>query len=49
MNVFDHFVRLRELQYRCFQHGHKKWAHALGLELKALRADNPGLWQNYLR
>jgi hypothetical protein len=49
MNPLMHFVRIRELQYRCWQHGHKKWARALGIELQAFRADNPGIWQDYLR
>jgi hypothetical protein len=44
-----YFVRLRELQYRCWQHGHKKWATDIGREMQAFRLDNPGLWQDCLR
>jgi hypothetical protein len=48
MNPFMHYIRLRELQYRCWYHGHKKWATAIGEEMKALLLDNPGHWQNDL-
>lgn len=49
MNPIMDFVRLRELQYRCWQHGHKKWATNIGIKLKEFRADNLGIWQDYLR
>jgi hypothetical protein len=39
--ITAHYYRLVDLQYRCFIRGHKKWAIALGKEIKAFHADNP--------
>jgi hypothetical protein len=36
-----HYYRLVALQHECFRRGHKKWAIALGKEIKAFHADNP--------
>jgi hypothetical protein len=49
MNPLMHYFRLRELQYRCWQHGHKKWATDIGQEMRALLLDNPGKWQQDVR
>lgn len=37
------FIRLVRLQHLCWQHGHKKWAKALGERCRELRRDYPQL------
>jgi hypothetical protein len=49
MSLVLHYSRLRELQYRCWHHGHKKWATDIGREMQALLLDNPGAWQQDVR
>jgi hypothetical protein len=43
MRLISHYVRLRTLQQACFERGKRRWAKALGQELRALVADNPEL------
>lgn len=47
MRLLAHFVRLRALQEQCFARGKRRWALALGRELRALVEDNPVL-RDYL-
>jgi hypothetical protein len=44
MTIPQYYWRLRELQHRCWNHGHKKWAADLGRELRELRDAHPDLW-----
>jgi len=37
----QHYLRLVTLQAYCFRTNKRKWAKALGVELKAFLADNP--------
>jgi len=35
------YYRLHELQHKCWNRGHKKWAKALGEKLREFREANP--------
>jgi hypothetical protein len=39
--MIHHYIRLVTLQDYCFRTNKRKWAKALGVELKAFLADNP--------
>ena len=39
--MLNHYIRLVTLQNYCFRTNKRKWAKALGIELKAFLADNP--------
>jgi hypothetical protein len=39
--MIHHYLRLVTLQDYCFRTKKRKWAKALGIELKAFLADNP--------
>ena len=39
--MLHHYIRLVTLQDYCFRTKKRKWAKALGVELKAFLADNP--------
>lgn len=47
MRLLNHFIRLRALQQACFERNKRRWAKALGQELRALVQDNPEL-RDYL-
>jgi hypothetical protein len=47
MRLLNHFIRLRALQEQCFYRNKRRWAKALGHELRALVQDNPEL-RDYL-
>jgi hypothetical protein len=37
------FLRLVNIQLRCWEHGHRKWAKDIGQRIKTMRQDNPTL------
>lgn len=40
------YVRLKDLQDKCFRRGKRRWAHALGVRLREFLQDNPQ-YRNY--
>lgn len=37
------FLRMANLQLRCWEHHHRAWAKAIGQRLREMRQDNPHL------
>jgi hypothetical protein len=42
-DIFNYYIRLRDVQLMCFQRKRKAWAKALGVQLKDLRDEFPHL------
>lgn len=42
-DIFNYYIRLRDVQIMCFQRKRKAWAKAMGEQLKDLRDEYPHL------
>lgn len=42
-DIFNYYIRLRDVQLLCFQRKRKAWAKAMGQQLRDLRDEYPHL------